>query len=37
MSIEFNSSNDILNIIVHENRATVDISGNFKEKLTQDI
>ena len=37
MSFDFRIENDMLNVAIHEKRATVDISGKIKEKLTQVI
>ena len=37
MSFAINKSNDILVIVLEEKRATVDISGKFKEKIVNEI
>lgn len=37
MSFTVNKSENLLKIILEDKRATVDISGNFKEKVTNEI
>ena len=37
MSYTVNKSDDILEVVLESKRATVDISGNFKDKLNEEI